>query len=225
MELKKHPIADLNKRSSLFLSIGLTVSLALVVMAFEWKSYGEHPLLDPGSLVSDVDDLVDITITIQEPPKPPVVPNKIIEKPNQEKIELDIEFDLDIETTEDDKIEALVSSLEPGDETAEEIRDFTEQMPEPEGGLKAFYRFVSKNIRYPKKAMDLGIEGKVFISFVIDKDGSIQDVTVLKGIGFGCDDEAVRVVRQAPKWKPGRQGGIPVKVRQRLPIEFVLQKY
>ena len=224
MEPKKHPQADLSRKSGLFFSIGLMISLALALTSFEWKSYSGMALIIPGMLESDMEPIPDIKITVHEPPKPPVAPPKIIEVPDDEEINIE-DFEWDVEITPDSEIEDIVFSNEPADEVADEILDFTEVMPEPIGGLKAFYRYVSENIRYPQQAKKWGIEGKVYLVFLIDRDGSIKEVTVLKGIGYGCDEEAVKVVSNAPKWKPGKQGGVPVKVRQRLPIEFKLQKY
>lgn len=94
--------------------------------------------------------------------------------------------------------------------------------PEFIGGMAAWAKFVQRNLRYPADALDRGIQGKVYISFVIEKDGSIGDVTVLKGIGGGCDEEAVRVIKSSPKWKPARQGNETVRVRYNMPIGFSL---
>jgi len=88
--------------------------------------------------------------------------------------------------------------------------------------MGAFYEYVSKNLKYPSQARRMGVEGKVFVQFVVDKDGSISQVQSIKGIGAGCDEEAVRVLQNAPKWKPGKQRGRPVRVRMVLPITFKL---
>lgn len=97
-----------------------------------------------------------------------------------------------------------------------------EQMPEFDGGMDALIKYLSENIKYPAEAMDKGIQGKVFVGFVIDKDGSIEDVKILKEVGGGCDEEAIRVVSNMPNWKPGTQRGEAVKVSYTLPINFVL---
>ncbi|MCK5371843.1 MAG: energy transducer TonB, partial [Cyclobacteriaceae bacterium] len=92
----------------------------------------------------------------------------------------------------------------------------------PVGGIKAFYDFVGANLRYPPRALRMGLEGRVFVEFVVEKDGSLTDIKVVKGIGGGCDDEAVRVISLAPKWNPGKQRGNAVRVRMVLPIMFKL---
>ena len=102
------------------------------------------------------------------------------------------------------------------------IYQIVDQMPEFPGGTEALLKFVANNVKYPEKAKDEEISGRVFISFVIEKDGSVSNVEVKRGIGGGCDDEAVRVVKAMPKWKPGKQDGKPVRVNYMMPFNFKL---
>jgi TonB family protein len=102
------------------------------------------------------------------------------------------------------------------------VYNIVEQMPEFPGKEKAMMEFVTHNIHYPEEAKEKGIEGRVFVGFVVEKDGSINEVKVLKGIGHGCDEEAVRVVKSMPKWKPGMQKGKPVRVHYQMPFFFKL---
>ena len=97
-----------------------------------------------------------------------------------------------------------------------------EQVPEPVGGIQALSQYLAQTLRYPVDAQRSNVQGKVFVSFVVNTDGSLQDVKVLKGLGFGTDEEAVRVVSRMPKWKPGIQRGEPVRVKFNLPIAFTL---
>jgi protein TonB len=97
-----------------------------------------------------------------------------------------------------------------------------EVQPEPAGGMPGLMNYLMTSMRYPKEARKKGIQGKVYVQFVEDKDGSIIDVEVLKGIGGGCDEESVRVMRECPKWRPGIQRGRPVKVRMTIPLIFKL---
>jgi periplasmic protein TonB len=108
---------------------------------------------------------------------------------------------------------------------AEDDREFVivEQIAQYPGGMQAMSEFLSKNLKYPQAAMRSGVSGKVFLSFGIDKNGNIYDVTVTKGIGFNCDEEAVRVVKAMPNWSPGKQSGRAVKSRFNLPIVFMLE--
>jgi protein TonB len=88
--------------------------------------------------------------------------------------------------------------------------------------MSGWNAYLSKNLKYPTQARRMGIEGTVIVVFVVNTDGSIQNVEVLRGIGGGCDEEAVKVVSDAPKWEPGKQRGRPVRTRMRLPIRFKL---
>jgi TonB family protein len=103
------------------------------------------------------------------------------------------------------------------------VYQIVEEMPEFPGGVEALMDFVAKNVVYPQEAMDKEISGRVFVSFIVEKDGSVNEVEVKKGIGGGCDDEAVRVIKAMPKWEPGKQEGKPVRVSYMMPITFKLQ--
>ncbi len=105
----------------------------------------------------------------------------------------------------------------------DEIFIRVEQQPDYPGGMDALRTFLSKNLQYPRSAASAGVSGRVFISFVVNTDGSLTDVQVLKGIGFGCDEEALRVVQKMPHWKPGKQSGRAVRVKFNLPISFTLE--
>lgn len=103
-----------------------------------------------------------------------------------------------------------------------EIFDRAEIQPSFAGGLGEMYKWLGKNLRYPRAAQSNGTEGKVFVAFVVEKNGSISDVKVVKGIGFGCDEEAIENIKKMPKWNPGMQNGKPVRVRFTIPITFKL---
>lgn len=223
MEVKKNPKVDLTKKTGLFLNIGLVVSLLIVITAFEWKFYDQGELMDLGQVNDEFEDVMEIPPTEQPPPPPPKIQQpEIIEVPDEEEIEEEIEVDLDVEITEETVVEELVFEEPVEEEVAEEIFTIVEDQPSPKGGMAAFYEYVGKKLKYPAQARRMGIEGKVFVEFVVDKDGSITDVKAIKGIGAGCDEEAIRVIQDAPKWNPGKQRGRPVKVRMILPITFKL---
>ena len=107
--------------------------------------------------------------------------------------------------------------------TNDKVYEKVEVMPEFPGGDQAMMDFVAKNVVYPQEARDKEISGRVMVSFIVEKDGSITDAKVVKGIGGGCDEEAVRVVNAMPKWKPGKQKGKPVRVSFMMPFTFKLQ--
>ena len=113
--------------------------------------------------------------------------------------------------------------MENKDETTDEqIFLKVENPPVPEGGMTKFYQYVQKNVTYPAEAKSQGIEGKVFVQFVVTSNGKLTDVKAVKGIGGGCDEEAVRVVKESLPWIPGSQRGIRVNVRMIMPITFKL---
>ena len=103
------------------------------------------------------------------------------------------------------------------------VYQIVEEMPQYPGGEDALMDYVSKNVVYPSEAQEKGISGRVFVGFIVEKDGSVSNVKVLRGIGGGCDEEAVRVISGLPKWKPGKQDGKPVRVSYQMPINFKLQ--
>jgi len=103
------------------------------------------------------------------------------------------------------------------------VYQIVEEMPMFPGGEQAMLDYVSKNVVYPEEAINKGIAGRVFVSFIVEKDGSVNEVEVMRGIGGGCDEEAVRVVKSMPKWKPGKMKGKPVRVSYMMPIIFKLQ--
>ena len=108
-------------------------------------------------------------------------------------------------------------------ETPQEVFTVVEQQPQPRGGMPGFYQYIAEHMNYPKQARQMGIEGKVFVEFIVDENGYLTQVKAIKGIGAGCDAEAVRVLQNASRWKPGLQRGIPVKVRMVIPITFALE--
>ncbi len=164
---------------------------------------------------------------------PPVVaPDEEVVEPDPPKQEEMKEVAISTETVEGDLnadpnliIEEPSAGTLIGEPATEEtIFQVVEQMPEFEGGQSALYKYLGKNIKYPAQARNGNIQGTVFVGFVVASDGKIKDVQVLKGIGYGCDEEAVRVVSTMPAWRPGKQSGRPVSVRYSLPIKFTLQQ-
>lgn len=221
---KKYYSVDLDKYSGLLRNIGLTVSLALVLAAFEFPEFEEQTLMDLGSLDVEMEELMEIPPTEQKPPPPPKIQQpEIVEVPDEEEIEEEIEIELDVEIDEETVVEEVIVSEEPAEEeVVDEIFEIVEESAEPPGGMIEFLKWVGKSIEYPSQAKRMGVEGRVFLQFVVDKDGSLSDVRVARGIGAGCDEEAVRVLKTAPKWKPGKQRGRPVRQRMVLPINFKL---
>jgi protein TonB len=224
---KKYYDVDIDKYSSLLWVVGLTISLGAILTAFEWKTYDEIAIVDMGAQDAVVEEVIEIPQTQQSvPPPPKIVQPEIVEIPDEEELE-DVDVDMNAEVNQETVVEApkpvVVAKEEVvEEEKTEEIFTIVEEGAEPDGGYDAFYKYVGKQLKYPAQARRMGVEGKVYVQFVVDKDGSITDVKSMKGIGAGCDEEAVRVIQGAPKWKPGKQRGRPVKQRIVMPINFKL---
>ena len=225
LEIKKNPNADLNKKRGLFFSISLVITLSLVLYAFEWKQY-EKSIVELTSKQSNVfEAMVEVPpTTIPPPPEIIVQQPQLIEVPDEEEIEQEIKFIIDVEVTEDTRVEEYkpVEVPKVEEEESEEIFLVVEENAQPKGGISEFYRYVSENIKYPAQARRMQVEGKVFIEFVVGKDGKIFNAIAVKGIGAGCDEEAVRIIMNSPAWSPAKQRGKPVKQRMVLPITFKL---
>lgn len=233
----------LRKKYRKYLTISMIVGIIVFGVAVA------YPLIDAymnkSKLVKEKEKVVGVTMEdlkqeeAPPPPPPPPPPEALVEK---------VKFtapvvveDTTIETglMVMDDLNKVASTEVPTEEVEVEIKDegpkvietpvqaeiFTvvEEQPGYPGGEEARIGFLQQNIKYPEEAKELGIQGRVFVTFVVEVDGSITDVRVLRGIGGGCDEEAVRVVRAMPKWVPGKQRGVPVRVQFNLPIKFTLQ--
>ncbi|MCB0778066.1 MAG: energy transducer TonB, partial [Flavobacteriales bacterium] len=154
------------------------------------------------------------------PPPPPPAPTTVLEIVEDDEDIEEVEIE-DTEVEEDFEVEIIE---EPEEEVVEEqIFTIVEEMPSFPGGEEELFKYLGKSIKYPQMAADAGISGVVYVTFVVDKDGKVKDAKVLRGIGGGCDEEAIRVVKAMPPWKPGKQRGKAVKVQYNLPIRFTLK--
>ncbi|NMM48667.1 energy transducer TonB [Marinigracilibium pacificum] len=224
MEPKKSDKANLEKKSPMFLSIGFLIALGTVLVAFEYKTKPDMDIVGCSFNTKEIEDPLIIPHTFNEPPPPPkpVVP-RIIEVPEIEDIE-DPDLVIDIETSEIDIIDIVTNVEEKKEEVVEDkVHDFVEEQANFPGGQTEWMKYLQKNMKYPSNARRMGIEGKVYVQFIIDKSGELSDIKVVKGIGGGCDEEALRVIQNAPKWNPGKQRGRAVKQRMTLPVFFQLQ--
>jgi periplasmic protein TonB len=225
MELKKTPEADLSRRTGLFFNIGLVVTLAIIVSAFEYRTYDPIVTFRAPEVPTTTEPVMDVPITDIPPPPPPQIQQpEVVEVPDEIEIEeVEVQIEVDIPPPPAQVQAAVTQAIQvaaPAEEETDEIFMVVEDQPTPPGGMEGFAKYLQKNLRYPDQARRMGIEGRVFVEFVVDKDGSITDVKAIKGIGAGCDEEAVRVVQAQPKWNPGKQRGRPVRVRMVLPIVF-----
>jgi periplasmic protein TonB len=223
MELKKSPKADLESKRRIFLQTGIVLALVLVLVAFEWKTY-DRKVVDLGVLEQDFVEEEDIPVTRQETPPPPPPPDPSTELVIvEDDVEIEQEFVIDVEATATTVVRDYVPIQVKEEEIAEEvIFTIVEENPSFPDGDEARMRYLAQNIKYPQMARESGIQGIVFVTFVVERDGNITDVRLLRGIGGGCDEEAIRVVKGMPRWTPGKQRGQPVRVQFNLPIRFTL---
>lgn len=205
--------------------LGLLLGLSISLVAFEWRFYESvsKELAGLGENKEDVEELPPITMIEDKPPPPPPAPTteiKVVEDTKEEQQEI-----ASTEATAQTEVIPQTPPPPPPEEPVEEPQVFVvvEKMPEFPGGESALLAYLQANIKYPQYAREAGIQGIVYISFVVNEKGEVQDVTVLKGIGGGCDEEAVRVIKSLPKFKPGEQRGKPVKVRMNIPVRFTLK--
>lgn len=224
---KKNPKANVNLLKPRFFLMGLVASLSLSLVAFEWRT----PLTQEEVVKKwDKTTLIEteeIPIVLVEKPKlpepkvekpisrvlPPVVAPVIQistdPSPEPDPIDIDIDFSID-----------LFDEPEPDPRTNLFIP--VEQMPEFPGGESALFKFLGENINYPRICVENGVQGKVFVQFIVAEDGSISNIEIAGGANPYLDAEAMRVIALMPKWNPGKQRNKPVKVGMRLPVTFKL---
>jgi periplasmic protein TonB len=220
MELKKNPKADLEKKKSIFLQVGLAVSLGLVLLALEWRSY-EGTGMDLGSLNIDLSEEEIIPITQPENLPPPPPPPQVIEL---QVVEDDKVIEKEVDIKESEATQNTFVDIVQKEEKIEEVEIFTivEDMPSFPGGEAALMQWLSKETKYPPIAKEAGIQGTVYVNFIIGPDGKIRDIKVVRSVNRALDDEAVRVIEKMPSWTPGKQRGKSVSVQFTLPIKFKL---
>ncbi|MDD2488880.1 MAG: energy transducer TonB [Bacteroidales bacterium] len=231
MEAKKTNKANLESKKALFLQVGLIVALSLIIYAFEYKSYQENEsFVMERQVVRPLDDIV---LTIQED-TPPLPPEKV---PTTESTEfLIVDDDIIIKNEYkitnlivDGNIGATIKKIEIKDDD-EKVHDdentpfkIVEEEAEFPGGYGKLIEYLAKSIQYPQQALETGTKGGVMLTFVVEKDGSITDIKVIRDIGSGCGQEAIRVVKEMPKWKPAKQRGKVVRQQFVLPVSFDLK--
>ncbi|MBQ8866531.1 MAG: energy transducer TonB [Bacteroidaceae bacterium] len=228
MEVKKAPIADLEGKKTTWLLVGYIFILAVMFVAFEWS---KRDKVETGEIIEapmlTFEEEI-IPITMQEKP---VAPVPVEAKAISETIEI-VEDDAEIEETiiasDEDmgevvEIQNIENVVVAEPEREEEIFQVVEAMPEFPGGTAELMKWLQKNIKYPTISQENGVQGRVIVQFVVNKDGSIVDPVVIRSVDPYLDKEALRVVKAMPKWKPGEQRGKAVRVKFTLPVQFRLQ--
>lgn len=229
MEAKKTPKADLENRKGLFLEIGMVVILAAVLVAFNVRTYEkEIKEVSTRTVADEIEDQIIQTQVEETPPPPPEEPEVVATDLTIVENDAELTNEVGIINAEDNANKAQEEFTKVEVEQEEEVEEeeiilVVEEDAEFPGGLEALSKYLAENIKYPQLAKENNITGRVFVSFVVEKNGSVGNIKILRDIGGGCGAEAVRVVKAMPKWKPGKQRGKPVRSQFNLPVNFDLQ--
>ncbi len=226
MQVKKSEQASLEKDKLVYVLMGLVFTLSLVYAALEWteREVTKYEVTDTEFLFEEEVEIQQTTQETPPPPPPPAVQevevlNVVEDNVETESIEVNTEDDKEAEVVIAAPVEAPVE-----EEEEEVVFVVVESMPEFPGGQQALFKYLSENVKYPVIAQENGIQGRVICQFVVNKDGSIVDVEVVRSGGDpSLDKEAVRVIKSMPKWKPGKQRGKAVRVKYTVPVNFKLQ--
>jgi protein TonB len=225
MDVKKSSKASLEDKKLIFTLMGFVVALSLIYIAFEWTKQ-EVTIYENISLEAEAEEEIEViqTAEVLPPPPPPEVP-EVIEVLNV--VEDDVETAEIVIDTEDDKDKQVVIQAPVAgpviEEETEVVFMVVESMPSFPGGDAALFKYLGDNIKYPVIAQESGIQGRVICQFVVNRDGSIVDIEVVRSVDKSLDAEAVRVISKMPKWTPGKQRGKTVRVKYTLPVNFRLQ--
>ena len=226
MQLKKSPKVSWEDKKLIYALMGGVLVLSICFVAFEWteKEVTKYDVVDQDFLIEEEIDIQQTTQETPPPPPPPAVQeveilNVVDDDVKTESVEIKTEDDKDVEVVIAPPVEAPVV-----EEVEEEIFVVVESMPEFPGGAQEMMKFIAENIKYPVIAQENGIQGRVICQFVIEKNGSVTDIQVVRSSGdASLDKEAERVIKNMPKWKPGKQRGKPVRVKYTIPVAFRLQ--
>ena len=227
MEIKKTKRADVAKERGTSLMIGLVISLSIMFVALEWIQKDDVLAAEPYPIVSFVpEDMIPITLPEKKtvPPPPAAIAKADIIEIVKDDADVDDDIMASIEDNQEwfDPQEYDYVLVEPEPEP-EEIFMVVEDQPEFPGGTKALMEYLKKNIKYPAICRENNIQGKVIVTFVVNKDGTITEPEVVKTVNPSLDKEALRVISQMPNWKPGYQRGKPVRVKFTVPVNFQLK--
>lgn len=223
--VKKYDDVNLDKYTQFFRMLGLCIGMTTILAAFEYPT-PHSTLMTWEDTFKFENEEVDSAFVL---PKPKIqLPKKaapiIIIEVDDEK---DITTEVDIFIPEDfdpgEVIEEYVSIDEIEEKPEDDFVTFAEQSASYKGGMGKFYKWLGKKIKYPSQAKRMGVEGKVFVEFIVERDGALSNLKVVRGIGAGCDQEAIRILKMCPNWTPGKQRGRPVRQKMVLPISFRLQ--
>ncbi len=228
MEQKKSQKADLESKRNMFFLFGLVAALGVTLLAFEWTTKPSKAEL-LGQIQSQVveEEFIPVTREPEIKPPPPPPPPKTVEILNIVDDDVEIEDELEIEDSEADKetvidVTPVIETEEEEDVKEEILFNIIEEPAEFPGGDLALYKYLTDHVKYPVIAQENGVQGKVYVRFVIDEQGNASSAEVQRGVDASLDTEALRVINSLPKFKPGKQRGRAVKVYYNAVINFQL---
>ena len=228
METKKTPKANLENKRPTWLLVGYVTVLAFMFVAFEWTR--DVRVDTSGRIAENVfEQDMEIPLTRQPevtpPPPPQVTPiNDVLTIIDDDDTAEETNFASSEETGEDVVIKHIPVTVDEEVVVEDDIFVIVEENPQfPDGGTAGLLQYLGKNIKYPTIPQENGTQGRVTVQFVVNKDGSIVDVKVIRGVDPYLDKEAVRVISTMPKWIPGKQRGVPVRCKFTVPVTFKLQ--
>lgn len=231
MEAKKSNSADIHSKRPLIFSFSLVISLLLVITVFEWN--WSQPIKSNNNLTAleyTTEKLIEVPPTMQPPIPIPqklqsiVKPTLLLEITELEETSESTESIINQEIQVTSSNSTIVIHNTDEAEVADQIFLVVESPAEFPGGQTALLRFIKSNLNYPKSARRKGIEGWVYVQAIVEKDGSLSNIHLVKGIDPSCDEEALRVINLSPKWTPGKQRGRPVRVQVVIPIVYMLRQ-
>ena len=235
MELKKNPNADINSKKGIFLLIGLIIAESLAIGAMEWNFDNDSKDKKESRLYLDDLEIEEIEITRPEPPPPPKdipppppeVPEEIEIKENEEELVNEAKIE-DVDTDQNEIIEEEEEEFSEPFISVEQMpglgdcKDIADKVKADECTQRAIMKFIYRNFKYPEIAKANGVEGRVILEFVVEKNGKVGRVKILKGLDKYLDKEAIRVIELLPMFSPGRQIGKAVPVKYTVPIKCTL---
>lgn len=235
MEIKKSAKADLERGKGLSLLLGLLVALSVVFVGLEWRSaVAQAQTTDRGFNAQEIEDVMNIEDQ-QKPEEPEPEPQQA------QQVEIQLPDDIKVVSNDKEVIKPTIISVDQdkplpppnipfgtknvqADEDVDQtVFEIVEENPEFPGGNEGLAAYLRKNLVYPESAVDNGVQGRVTVGFIVERDGSVASVEIRKSVDPALDKEALRVVKSMPRWKPGKQQGKAVRTRFSVPVVFRLQ--
>lgn len=226
MEAKKSPKADLENKRTYFSNFGMIISLLLMIIIFGWKTYDVNQIVIKQREVQTGPELiVDITKQNKSLPSPVPVTPTMLNLVDNNKTDVSDLAPINADDLLNLPSPVYITPVRPDDEPIiDEIVIVPDVAPEFPGGIEELYRYLYDRVKYSTMAREANIEGSVHITFVVERDGSITDVRLLRGIGGGLDEQVMKAVEEMPEWRPGMRSGKLVRVQFNLPVKFTLRE-